>query len=551
MKRFLILLLSAVSAFVSVGCACVRMEEAAPAELPYHTDLTFSELSASGVDASLELARTKELLFRIENGELSGERALNALQARTDAYEKLQTDASIAYVRYCLDVTNEANQRAYDTLTAKLNAIGCDLAEASLRLIADPALKDRFDASEIAAIKRANALTSPEILPLAERERALVGRYETLGESLSVAYKGRAWTGDEILSDPTLSEEDFSALYEAYLSLFNAEAGAIFLELIEVRRAIAKTLGFDSYADYAYACFGRDYTPGDAARLCERVKEKIVPKYRQMRGNFYAGASQLSGTVFLRDPTMEKIRSAVAAALPELAKPWDYMIAHEMYDLGTDSERMPGSFTIRFKSFGTPFLFSTWSNGFDMPPAVIHEFGHFSSYYFNDGARDGGSLDLAEFDAQGLELLTVLRYDTIYGDLCDAASDVQLWYAYYALIDGCLEDAFQQFAYSEDGITLERLNEAYGRLCAEYGLDLIGIEARSWTQIPHTFQSPYYYISYATSMVAALELYALAQTDAQAAQRTYRAVLHRENGAGFRETLRAAGLSDPFAEDGA
>jgi RHS repeat-associated protein len=53
MKRLLILLLSAVSTFVSVGCACVRTEETAPAELPYHTDLTFSELPASGVDASL------------------------------------------------------------------------------------------------------------------------------------------------------------------------------------------------------------------------------------------------------------------------------------------------------------------------------------------------------------------------------------------------------------------------------------------------------------------------------------------------------------------
>ena len=536
-----------------LGTACgdlSRGETAVLSRESFHTDLRFSELPGSGIDAGLELARTEELLFRIENSELLGERAEAALKARTEAFEKLQTDAAIAYIRYCLNVSDEVNKQAYDTLAAKLNAIECRLTEAMIRLMQDPELKDLFDEDTIAEIERAKSLTDPKILPFAERERMLVGEYEALSEKLTVTYKGRTWTGDEILSDPTLSEEDFSALYESYLLLFNAEAGAIFLELIGVRREIAETLGFDSYADYAYLFYERDYSPEDAGRLKKRVKAEIVPAFLQMRGDFYAGAARLSGMTFEKEPTLERIRRAIVSTLPELSEPWEYMIAHGMYDLGTGSERMPGSFTVRLRSYGAPFLFSTWSNGFDMPPTVIHEFGHFSSYYFHDHTGGAGSLDLAEIDAQGLELLTVLRYDTIYGERCDAAKNVQLWYAYYALIDGCLEDEFQRFAYSEEGITLDKLNAEYGRLCAEYGLDSVGIESRSWTQIPHTFQAPFYYISYAASMFAALELYERAQTDFSAAQIVYRAILHRENGADFRETLRAAGLSDPFSEVG-
>ncbi len=544
MKQILTLFLATC---LLIGCAG---EAAKPQEKSYHTGLSFSELSESGESAALEIARTKELLFRIERGELSGERAQKALDARTKAYEALSTDAALAYVRYCLDITDAERKQKYDTLSVELNALRCLLIDAALLLSKDPALPDRYDAETVARLLAADRLSDPAIQPLLTRERELVGQYEALPELLSVERNGRSWTGDEILNDLSLSDAEFARLYEAYMTLFNAEAGKIFLELCAVRRSIAESLGFDSYADYAYACLDRDYTPADAERLAQTVRESVVPLFKELRNDFYASAAVLYGAVFEREPCMERIREAVVSLVPELSEPWDYMLSHGMYDLGSEPVKMPGSFTTYFASYGTPFLFSAWTNGFDAPPAVIHEFGHFAAYYLNGSAlREGNVLDLAEIDAQGLELMSVLRYDTIYGDLSDAAETVQLFYALYAWIDGCLEDEFQRFAYGQDALTLERLNAEYGRLIAAYGLDTLGIDARSWTQIPHTFQSPFYYVSYATSMTAALELYLLGRTEPDEAVRIYREILMRPAHARFRETFRNAGLGDPFDPD--
>ncbi len=546
MKKRAVSILLSLALLLCAACARKTSYESGTA----HTELLFSELPDGGEDAQLELARAKELLFRIERGEIEGTAAQEALDARADAFERLSTDAAIAYVRYCLDVTDEEQKARYDTLSLTLDALSCVLTDIALLLKDDPALKDRYDAETVAALERADRLSDLSIQPLLERERELVGQYEGLSEALTVEYNGTLWTGDAIVSDASLSAEDFETLYESYMQLFNAEAGAIFLELIAVRNAIAKRLGFDTYAEYAYVCLDRDYTPEDAARLSEAVKREIVPLFSDLRDPFYRAVGSVYGIEFQKEPTLTRIGEAIVSLFPEFSEPWTYMIEHEMFDLGTDTVRMPGSFVTYFPAYGAPYLFSSWTGGFDMPSTVAHEFGHYASFYLNgDALENGNVLDLAEIDSQGLELLTVLRYDTLYGDRSEAAEDVQLFYALYALIDGCAEDAFQRFAYEHEGVTIAELNAAYGRIIQDYGLDRIGVESRSWTQIRHTFQSPFYYVSYATSMAAALELYAKSKTDPEAAKNAYRTVLMRKTGAGFLDTLKEAGLRDPFDPD--
>lgn len=545
MKRIVTILLAALLAC----CGCGAPHSPEP-EAPEHTALSFSELPEPPGDAALTVLRAKELLLRIENGELSGEAALAKLETAQSAARSLETAAAVAYVRYSLDVTDEARRTAYETLEGQLYELGCVLNDAALLLTKDPALSDRFDAETAERLVRADALSDLSVSSLAERERALVGAYDTLESRLRVPYKDREWTGDAILNDPTLSEEDFNALYEAYLSAFNAEAGAIFLELIDVRTRTARALGFDSYVDYVSACRERDYAPEEAAAFCERVKRVAVPVFLRCRNDFYAAVARLYGVVFEREPTFARVGEAVASIVPAFSEPWDYMLSHGMYDAGTNETRMGGSFTTYFPDYGAPFLFTAWSNGFEMPPTLIHEFGHFAAFYRNgETLRGEASPDLAEIDSQGLELLTVLRYDTIYGEWEDAARTAELYLSLYTLVCGCLEDEFQRFAYAAEDPTVEALNAEYGRLIGEYGLVGLGAEARSWTQIPQTFRSPLYEIGYAAAMSAAMELYRAGRTDAAAAADAYLSIVDRRAGSTFRKTLLRTGLTDPFGSE--
>ena len=112
-----------------------------------------------------------------------------------------------------------------------------------------------------------------------------------------------------------------------------------------------------------------------------------------------------------------------------------------------------------------------------------------------------------------------------------------------------MEDAFQQYAYRTEHVTTEQLNAEYGRLCDAYGLRDLGLDAYAWTEIPHTFQSPLYYVSYCTGMLTAWQLLVLSERDRAAALDAYRSILNRKNGQSFREVVRSAGLDDPFDAD--
>ncbi|MBR0508077.1 MAG: hypothetical protein IJJ86_05665 [Clostridia bacterium] len=544
MKRTVtILLLSAI--LTLSGCT------AQPPERPAaHTALSFSELPEPPEDAGLTVLRAKELLFRIENGELFGEAAQTALDGFGRKAHSLETAAAIAYVRFCFDVTDEARRTAYETLESQRYELGCVLCDAALLLSTDPALSDRYDAETRIGLDRADALSDLSVGPLLERERALVNAYDALESRLTVPYRGREWSAGEILNDPTLSEEDFNALYEAYLSAFNAKAGQLFLELAGVRTAVAKALGFDSYADYACAACTRDASPEEAAAFCERVRRVAVPVFVRLRNDFYGSIARLYGIAFEREPTFERVGAAIGSLVPAFSEPWNYMLSHGMYDAGMNVTRAAGSFTTYFPEYGAPFLFTTWTNGYEMPSTLIHEFGHFAAFYRNgETLRSEPAPDLAEIDSQGLELLAVLRYDTIYGELADAARTVQLYLSLYTLVSGCLEDEFERFAYGTEDLTLEALNAEYGRLINAYGLAGLGIEARSWTQVPQTFRSPLYGIGYAAAMSAAMELYRAGLTDADAAVAAYLSIVDRKAGASFRTTLLQTGLSDPFGPE--
>ena len=515
-----------------------------------HADVLFSDLPDEIPAISLEIARTEELLFRIETGELRGKRALDALIARKAAYREMCTETSIAYVRYCFDVTNASRKQAYDAAAVQLDTWNGLLIDAELMLSEDPAIADRYDKDLLTRLRHADSLHDTALKPLLERERELVGAYETLAASFTVSDGSRDWTKEEILTDETLSYASFTELYDAYCLAFNEQAGELFTELIAIRNQIARSCGYPSYAEYGYAAYDRDYSTADTALLGERIRNTIVPLFTSMQTTYYEAWMRLTCGTFYRDVTAERVQLATARILAELNEPWTYMTEHGMYDLGSGKTRMQGSYTTYFASYGAPFLFISWDNSYSMPTTLLHEFGHYASYYFNGQETFGNdSLDLAEVDSQGLEMLAPSQYDLIFGALADAAETVNLFNALYVIISGSMEDAFQQYAYHTENVTTEQLNREYDRLCECYGLKELGLSAYSWAEIPHTFQSPMYYISYCTGMLAASELYAEAVRDYEAAVDAYRSILFRSAGASFRATVTNAGLSDPFDRD--
>ena len=90
------------------------------------------------------------------------------------------------------------------------------------------------------------------------------------------------------------------------------------------------------------------------------------------------------------------------------------------------------------------------------------------------------------------------------------------------------------------------MNEAHAALDAQFGMYEMYYE---WVEIPHHFETPFYYISYATSAISALELWEIAQGDRERALSVYDQITQFTNNAQYREPLKQCGLSDPFDSD--
>lgn len=506
---------------------------------PRQGETAFSDMVLSYPDPDGVAAILDRALEEVSSSEDA--RAYESVyEEQLSAYNRLIGAASLAYVRYCQDITDEERAGEYARLSGALYAIEHRLARLEKELM------DRFGyhrergAAYADALSRFSRQSTEQFSALRSREDELCRRYERLDHQYEVTYLGRTWTIKELMADNELSLPEFLEALELYQRGKNQAAGELFLSLISLRNRMAREGGFSSYAAAQYASFGREYTPEQALDAAQAVKEVFAPLYIRLRERCENDLRYLSGASFGEGPFLTAMEQALDRTVPGAGEAWRYMLRNELYDSRPSEKKLSGSFTTYLSSYGCPFLFTQWEDDAASVFTVIHEFGHFLSYYWNpEGTYYGAeNLDLAETDAQGLELLMLGEYDAIFGRYAAAARLCLLTNALYALLSGFMEDEFQQRAYALNDPSVADLNGLYGRLAQEYGFDrLFGYEGREWTEIGHTFQFPFYYVSYGVSMLGAMSI-------AERGERAYRRVLKRKAGTTFSEAVGRDVLSE-------
>lgn len=113
----------------------------------------------------------------------------------------------------------------------------------------------------------------------------------------------------------------------------------------------------------------------------------------------------------------ETLREVTADFSPLMREALDYMIDYGLYDFEANENKMEMSFTTYFSAYASPFMFTAWEDSMQNTSTVIHELGHFANYYHSpvDGWSVSSSLDLAEVDSQGFELLMMPYLPQLYG----------------------------------------------------------------------------------------------------------------------------------------
>ncbi|MEG2215545.1 MAG: hypothetical protein RRZ24_00020 [Clostridia bacterium] len=568
-KRFVALCISCCMLLLPMsGCTAIRLFQFAneimitpepqptitPVPLPIDNrdNIRFSEMTYTRPDIGAITEKIDTIMADIQ-AEKPVAGLMKAYEELQAMYNDAESQMSLAYLLYAFDVTNDTYQQEYTMLQSELTTLDLSMTDVSIALFessdeAEQTARTEFGEDYVDTVYADETLNDEKIQDLLDAENELITEYDRMTASFTLMEGGRKWTLDEILGSDTLDYNSFTRLYTTYCKAFNVQAGNIYLELLGVRKQIAEKLGYGSYAAYGYDLFGRDYSITDVKALHAAIKKYIVPVYVNAED---VDTYELYSKRYDQETFLDSLTVAATKFSPALAESLGFMLRNDLYDFSVSAKKMVGSFTTYLPNYNAPFMFSQWTGSSSGVTTVIHELGHFTNYYHNAvaGWSAADCLDLAEVDSQALELLMMPYYELFYGDQAESAKKDRLLDCMYALVTGCMEDEFQQEVYANPSMSLEEINRLYQKLAKEYGLvELYGYTGEEWTLITHTFQTPMYYISYAVSMVPALELWEQSQIDPQIASETYFRISNRAPYAGFRQTLTDNGLSDVFSE---
>ena len=540
-KRFIALCL-AVFMLVSL-CGCDPMSL-----LPSDYDKTKLERAFSGVDISrdetitfdqIEYSRPDIDAMKQRGADIeelldqhaSRKEVVSALDEFADMYSHFRTMAALACIYNDLDVNDEYYSEEYDYCNSMWGEVWRIFDDVML-VCSNSNMYAFLDANYFGGLLEENYSANDGYIPddrlveLQTKESELLNDYHKLLIELCAS--------------------DSYDVYEEY----NEPVAEIYIELVKLRRAIAEETGYDSYIEYAYDGFGREYEPEDLDEYTAAVKQKLVPLYKELSAagafdNMYYDLSEVS-----EDETLSALSAAAGKMGDGVYEPLLFMKSSGLYDISGSDAKLDSSYVTYLDDYDVPYLFSKTYGLSDDILTVGHEFGHFVDYYINYGTDV--SNNSAEMFSQGMEYLLLEYIDD--EDLASELTKFKMLDALYLYVNQLSFNEFEERVYdlSDAELTVENVNSIYAEVAAEYGYaddydtDLLPF---IWIDISHLFDQPFYVISYCVSDSAAFELYNLELDSSGSGLKAYLNLVDVSDEYGFLELLEGEDLPSPLTAD--
>ena len=324
-----------------------------------------------------------------------------------------------------------------------------------------------------------------------------------------------------------------------------------FHDYVALAKQLAEEKKADNYLAYKYKQNGRDYTVEKAMDLSGYVTTYLTPLRTSLREKL---------SILEQDQEIKKSRTALEKnffgknidLLREysltLGSPYkenfqSFFEGGNYFFSNVDNPNVTG-YTATNASFGRIIFLS---KGYQNLMTFTHEFGH-----YNAGEVFGGtsSLDLLETHSQGnaMLLLSYIKNSSLiepkvaqaftYEELAAHINDVLI---------GCAVNELENYAYTTD-FDQTSLENKFEELIEKYGANITRNHKDFMYQVLLNYQG--YYISYAVSAVAAIELYAKATDNFTSGVNAYKSIFTKDTpDEEFTLSLSNAGLIDIFDEN--
>ncbi len=483
-------------------------------DLAYFTDIVYERPDVEA--AALELSSVAEQIKTMDDFDA----AIELIDTTEDDYVKINTMYTYSEIMNMLNTDDQYWTDEYSYMSTAVSTYNKALEDLFVACATSP-FKERFED-------------------------------EYFKDSLDEYVDGGKYT-DELVRLEALEGE----LIAEYVALEQGNidrAAEIYVELVKIRRQIADELNLDTYLDYSYDRFSRDYSGDEALALMLDAGRKGTEMYFTLQaevfGNYFRRnqASTAKNNVLINN-----VYRALEGEDELLVEAYAYMLETGLYDIGyANNTRYGGAFTTYISQLDAPFIFMSTAGNVTDYLTLVHEFGHFFDAYANYGL--GSSLDLAEISSQALELMMISRFD---GILTEKDAEYMAYYQLYMALNTLLYQSFiatfEHYVYdlAYDEITIENLEKLVKRAQINVlGRD-VGLGTLDAVIMQHTVAYPFYVESYCTSLLVSLDIFFTECANKGDGMEIYLSLItdaDADNQA-FLSELDRVGLTSPF-EDG-
>jgi oligoendopeptidase F len=519
----------------------------------------------------------------LEKAPLDADSARDWLQGWSDLEATIAEASSRAYRARVEDTTNQEAENVY------LNLIENVIPKVRL---AENTLEQRFAAlsyhnpeiSEFQARTRAKLNTfSPANLDLFVEEGKFEIEYDKLMGDLTILLDGEELTLYGALAkllepNRALRQQVYEKLVEVWRTI-RPNLEQMFLELLALRRQIAKNAGCANYRDYIWQRKARfDYSPQDCQTFHRAILETVVPITSRMAKKRcldlgidsvrpWDGGVDPKGLAPLKPfETVAELETQIQAVFASLSPDFAEMFATmrgKNLDLDSRKGKGPGGFCDFFAQSGEAYIFMNAVGTHDDIQTMLHEGGH--AFHALESHRDQklvwnhhGPMEFCEVASMGMEMLAMPYLESANGGMYSQAdakrarsehlSGVVEFLPYMACVD-----AFQHWIYvnAPEDVGIDQINQKWAELHRAFmpHLDFSSLEDSRffrWQRQSHIFTSPFYYIEYGIAQVGAIQVWRNAVQNEQNAVAMYRQALALGGTKGLKDLFAAAGLTLAF-----
>ena len=433
-------------------------------------------------------------------------------------YYEFYTQYALANIYYYQDITDIYWEEEYSfcmEMAAQadnlLDTVLYDLAQSPLRMELE---QEAYFGSGFFDEYDGESLWTEEFTSLMEQEAKLQGRYyEILAQNATL-----------------------QAGSEEYYEICGGELAQLLVEMVKLRKDIAKAAGYENYLEFAYDYYyNRDYTYTQVQELTGEIQNELVPIYRELAGSDLWNAY---GEPSSQYETFQYVKDCAKAMGGRVEAAFDHMSDGKLYDISFGQNKYDASFEIYLYTYDAPFVFVNPTGSIYDKLTFTHEFGHYCHDHASYGSVAG--VDVSEVFSQGLEYLSLS-----YGNAPDSLEKLKLADGLCVYVEQAAYADFEHLIYLEEDLTAQRVQQLYAQIGEDYGFDWEGWESRSFVEITHFYIAPLYVISYVVSNDAAFQLYQTEQKKPGNGLQILQEQLDTEE-TQFLAFLKSAKLKSPF-----